>query len=445
MADEFDGARAEAAKAAAMSVARPARATGEAARSGGAPLADGVRRGFEARFGRDFTRVRVHADSGAAALAQSMNAAALTVGSDIFFGGGRFQPGTMEGRMLLAHELTHTLQPAGQGVSTPGDASERAADRNAAAYPGSGMLRIPPGGRHLPGAVRRQPLAGAGNSVQGDPATALIEDASPFLASAIGSQTLDNFPTGQAEPTPDQLGQLKVLAATITVLLQRYTLSIVTITGHADTVGTEASNARLGQDRADAVAGALSGMGVPAAIMATDSQGEGPAQAVATKDNVPNARNRRVEIRFHPRKSPLGRMVPELVPPPGPGGAGLGPPAPKPIDLTYHPQPVPDNGVNLPPDFYKPLPPPVKGSGPTSIVDTVAEKLIDPVIDAVAGGLSKDKRDWLKEKARDAVIKGSSAAARAAAESLGLHDADGLKAVEKAVEAAIQEKGRGTP
>jgi hypothetical protein len=70
----------------------------------------------------------------------------------------------------------------------------------------------------------------------------------------------------------------------------------------------------------------------------------------------------------------------------------------------------------------------------------VGEKFIDPAVDAVAGWLSKEKRDWLKEKGRDAVIKGSTALARTAAESVGV-SGDGLDAIEKAVEAAIKDKG----
>lgn len=443
MAEMFERAIAEKARAAVQApVARPARQREVAGRhGGGSPLPEFARQDFEARFGADFSRVRVHADAAAAGLASSLNAAALTVGSEIFFGSGQYAPGTAEGRILLAHELTHTLQPAGEGLSAQGDAAEQAAEQSAADYAGGQIVHAPRQGAAVPNAIRRQLLTGARGP---DPGTALIEGASPILASAIGSQNLDNYPTGQAEPTPDHLGQLKVLAATINILLRSYPLSTIAIIGHADTVGEEASNVTLGQGRADAVAAALSQLDVPA-IMTTESQGEGPSQAVPTGDKVSNARNRRVEIRFHPHKSPLGRMVPELVPPSKSGGVTFGGPLEqgggKPIDLNFHPKPVPDDGVNLPTrDYYKPLPPPIKGSGPKSFVDAVGEKIIDPVIDTVAGWLPKDKRDWLKAKARDGVEKGSTALARAAAESLGV-SGDGLDAIEKAVEAAIKDKG----
>lgn len=414
---------------------------------GGAPLPDVLLEEYGKRFGRDFSRIRLHADAAAAGVARRMNAEALTIGNNIYFGQDRLQPGTAEGRRLLAHELVHTLQPAGEGMSTPGDAAELAAEHGAAAVSRGEAVRVHAGPR--PGAIRRQPLPGAGAAPLTLPDVDLAPQMSPFLAAAVGSMDLANFPTGVAEPTPDQLKQLGILSVAIAGLLKTYTLSTITITGHADTVGTESNNAKLGQERADAVEAALSGLGVPD-IMDTESRGEGPAQAVATRDNVSNARNRRVEIRFHPRKSPLGRLVPGLEPAPAPPGVTFGGPGgamdqKKPIDIHYHPKDIPDDGIHLPSDFYKPLPPPIKGTGPKSVLDTISGALIDPVIDHVAGWLSKDKRDWLKEKARDAVTAGAVSLATSAAEQLGIHDAQGLNAIKKAVEAAIKEKGGDEP
>lgn len=83
----------------------------------GAPL-DSRTRGFmESRFGHDFSRVRIHADSGAAASARALRAHAYTVGSDIVFGAGRYAPNTAGGQRLLAHELAHVVQQgAGPGT-----------------------------------------------------------------------------------------------------------------------------------------------------------------------------------------------------------------------------------------------------------------------------------------------------------------------------------------
>lgn len=65
---------------------------------------------MESRFGRDFCRVRVHTDERAAGSAKAVEALAFTVGHDVVFGSGQYNPGTAEGRRLLAHELTHVVQ-----------------------------------------------------------------------------------------------------------------------------------------------------------------------------------------------------------------------------------------------------------------------------------------------------------------------------------------------
>jgi len=65
--------------------------------------------------GFDFTRVRVHDDTRAAQSARSLDAAAYTVGDHIVFNSGRYAPGSVEGRQLLAHELVHVVQDGGDG------------------------------------------------------------------------------------------------------------------------------------------------------------------------------------------------------------------------------------------------------------------------------------------------------------------------------------------
>jgi hypothetical protein len=88
------------------------------ARGGGEPLTGSTRARFENRFGHDFGGVRVHTDSRSAAAAAEINSYAFTIGSDIHFGAGRFQPGTPQGDRLLAHELTHTIQQTGGRLLT---------------------------------------------------------------------------------------------------------------------------------------------------------------------------------------------------------------------------------------------------------------------------------------------------------------------------------------
>ena len=109
----------------------------EVVNSPGQPL-DTQTRGFmESRFGLDFSRVRLHTDTHAAESAEAINASAYTVGRDVVFGAGEYQPGTTKGHGLLAHELTHVGQqgemPERQ-LQTAGGSGllEAEADRNAA-------------------------------------------------------------------------------------------------------------------------------------------------------------------------------------------------------------------------------------------------------------------------------------------------------------------------
>ena len=74
-----------------------------------------VRESMEARFGHDFSEVRIHSDNEAAELSQNIEAKAFTVGNDIFFASGQFEPNSDEGQRLLAHELTHVVQQSGAG------------------------------------------------------------------------------------------------------------------------------------------------------------------------------------------------------------------------------------------------------------------------------------------------------------------------------------------
>jgi hypothetical protein len=62
------------------------------------------------RFGHDFNSVKIHSDGESAKLSNDLHAKAFTVGKDIYFNHGQYQPNSNNGKYLLAHELTHTLQ-----------------------------------------------------------------------------------------------------------------------------------------------------------------------------------------------------------------------------------------------------------------------------------------------------------------------------------------------
>lgn len=112
----------------------PAPIVHQATASGGQILDAKTQREMGARFGHDFSHVRIHTDTRAVESAQSLGANAYAVGNDVVFGPGRYAPGTGDGSRLLAHELTHIVQQGQLGsgdwsrMSSRGDASEREAD-----------------------------------------------------------------------------------------------------------------------------------------------------------------------------------------------------------------------------------------------------------------------------------------------------------------------------
>jgi outer membrane biosynthesis protein TonB len=85
----------------------------EAAKSGGFPIPEKIRKEMETRFNLSFSDVKIHTDDEAAALCQEINAQAFTNGYHIFFNSGKYNPESSAGKLLLAHELTHVVQQMG--------------------------------------------------------------------------------------------------------------------------------------------------------------------------------------------------------------------------------------------------------------------------------------------------------------------------------------------
>jgi hypothetical protein len=104
--------------------------------STGAVLPDAVRGELEQAFGADLSEMRVHHDAGAHAAARVEEARAFTAGRDVYFGQGAFDPGSVEGKRLLAHEVAHVLQQTGRRTSTT---MIRATAREGAGEPQKGM------------------------------------------------------------------------------------------------------------------------------------------------------------------------------------------------------------------------------------------------------------------------------------------------------------------
>lgn len=84
-------------------------------------LDESTRQRMESGFGRGLTGVRIHTGDRAASLAADMGARAFTVGKDVYFGAGQYQPGSTDGDHVLAHELAHTVQAGSQVHRFPAD------------------------------------------------------------------------------------------------------------------------------------------------------------------------------------------------------------------------------------------------------------------------------------------------------------------------------------
>ncbi len=89
-----------------------------AEQGGGSPLPAPLRSEMEHHLGVGLDAVRVHTGARADELSRSVQADAFTTGTDIFFGGGRYDPGSGGGRELIAHELAHVVQQ-GTGAGGP--------------------------------------------------------------------------------------------------------------------------------------------------------------------------------------------------------------------------------------------------------------------------------------------------------------------------------------
>jgi ribosomal protein S18 acetylase RimI-like enzyme len=86
-----------------------------AGRGSGQPLPAAVLQRMEEFFGTSFADVRVHVGPQAA----SIGALAFTMGADLYFAPGQYDPHSAHGQRLLGHELTHVVQQRAGRVRNP--------------------------------------------------------------------------------------------------------------------------------------------------------------------------------------------------------------------------------------------------------------------------------------------------------------------------------------
>ena len=197
-------------------------------------LLDPATRTFmESRFGHDFSQVRVHADAKAAESARAVNALAYTVGRDVVFGAGQYQPTTSAGRQLLAHELSHTIQ---QG----------AAGRQAARSRSNSEALIQTGSTETP-ILARQPDPKVRDDKQ------LKSTLKPTGKAALYADQVASFyfPTNVYTLDEDDHRVLKALAEQYTYTAQRKGGLKGKVIGHADVeMSSDPGNEQLSLQRA---------------------------------------------------------------------------------------------------------------------------------------------------------------------------------------------------
>ena len=116
------------------------------------------------------------------------------------------------------------------------------------------------------------------------------QTASPAPVTSVRQLFVVYFDTGQSNILPD--GQAKIDQAAATFKQGGVN---VTVKGHADRVGDQGMNLRLSMARTAAVKAALMSAGVPESAIRSGSLGE-ESLPVPTADNVPERRNRSVDI-----------------------------------------------------------------------------------------------------------------------------------------------------
>jgi len=143
-----------------------------AAQGVGRPLPPELQSDLEAQSGKDLGNVQVHTDAAAAEAAEAISARAYTSGQHIYFARSDYDPSSMEGRRLIAHEVAHTVQQDGspqaaqakRTTTEPTEPSELEADAFAEAFVSGDSLRAAQLTARSAAGIARAPAGGAGSS-----------------------------------------------------------------------------------------------------------------------------------------------------------------------------------------------------------------------------------------------------------------------------------------
>ncbi|MEM7186589.1 MAG: DUF4157 domain-containing protein [Bacteroidota bacterium] len=106
----------------------------KSSKGGGQKMSKSTQREMEAGFGANFDDVNIHTGSEAKEMSSELGAQAFTSGKDVYFNEGKYDPNSKEGKHLLAHELTHTIQQEGSELKA------KAADLKSPRFRGDAIL-----------------------------------------------------------------------------------------------------------------------------------------------------------------------------------------------------------------------------------------------------------------------------------------------------------------
>jgi len=83
----------------------------------GQALPESTQKDLGGKMGADFSNVNIHTNDDAHKMNVGLGAKAFTHGQDIYFRKGEYNPESSSGKLLLAHELTHTVQQGKSGTN----------------------------------------------------------------------------------------------------------------------------------------------------------------------------------------------------------------------------------------------------------------------------------------------------------------------------------------
>lgn len=240
----------------------------------GQPIEPTFLNDMEHRFGRDFSRVSVHTDTLAQSSATEIGAKAYTVGRNIVFGRGYYQPHSDDGKKLLAHELTHVVQQSGDelGVGQTKMVLQREGEDDVE-----------------PQLTRSEEIALSHSSVGEYTGTS-----DPLTLSLFNFGIDISSPKTEHTDILRELGRLLTAVATIS--------ATVRVIGFADATGPERHNRRLSLRRAKAVKDFLQ----PLIGQRISLSAYGETNPIADNESLTGRnRNRRVDIRFAISRPPI--------------------------------------------------------------------------------------------------------------------------------------------